>query len=486
MTMFTRDGERILSVERFRPMLKSLQCGPKMVLAFNSRENFEYAIRAWDWVNEDETRTFIMVADDPGCGPDDVRVPYLIYNADYDEENYTAYLYGAEKEWEEVAQSFDFEIGELSMPDPNAPLDKRGLTPHPTFTKSVDLGVGKNMNGNWFNVDTKYGGLRMDCIDCGTKGKFRASLRVETRWGSPSNIIFSVKPVGVRADLGLRMVTNLRKPPRAVSLSYSKTIVEVPCPYFPKIKIPFVGSLDCKLKWKGGISTEGHELFDATVDWGAEAGFHDSAIASVGFNKGDNKFSGWGPWARLKPLKIKGNGRADVDFFIQATAGPRFELFKKEWEVGFVARLPQLVNRIDTVNDKKGAACADKGMDGISLNQYLGISFGFRAGLSGDIAVTVDVLPKAMFGNMKRNLLEAGDDAPQIPVVTRRIWSRPSASGRNNSAPAAGPPGVTKWNKRGLGPGARLLIQILVSYTPVHSPNYTFHYDPLHRLPWLP
>jgi hypothetical protein len=469
MTMFTRDGERILSVERFRPMLKSLQCGPKMVLAFTSRENFEYAIRAWDWVNEDETRTFIMIADDPGCGPDHQRVPYLIYNADYDEENYTAYLYGAEKEWEEVAGAFDLELGKLSMPDPNAALDKR-LTPHPSFTKTVDLGVGKQFNGNWFNVDTKYGGMRLDCTNCGTAGKFEATVRIESRWGKPSNAKFSVKPIGVRADLGLRLVTNLRKPPRAISLSYSKTIREFPCPYFPKIVIPFVGRFDCVLKFKGGISTEGHELFDATVDWGAEAGFKDSAIASVGFNKGDNKFSGWLPWARLKPFKLTGKGRADVDIFIQVTAGPRFKLFKREWEIAFVARLPQVVNRIDTVNDKKGAACADKGMDGISLNQYLGISFGFRAGASGDIALTADILPKAMLGNMKRSLLEAGEDEPLIPIVTRRITSRPSISGRNDLTPAASPRGITQWNKRGLGPGARVLVQFLVSYTPFFSP----------------
>src|SRR5262245_5974025 len=97
MTMFTNDGARILSVERFRPMLKSLECGPRMVLSFTSKENFEYAIRAWNWVNENETHAFIMIADDPGCGDDDDRAPYLIYNADYDEEKYIAYLYGTQK-----------------------------------------------------------------------------------------------------------------------------------------------------------------------------------------------------------------------------------------------------------------------------------------------------------------------------------------------------------------------------------------------------
>ncbi|KAL2361815.1 hypothetical protein RJZ56_005306 [Blastomyces dermatitidis] len=96
-----------------------------MMLTFTSKANFEYAIRAWKWVNEDETHKFIMIADDPSCGRLGERVPYLIHNADYDENNFIAYLYGEEKKWEEVAHTFDLEYGSAELPDSSQSLHKR-------------------------------------------------------------------------------------------------------------------------------------------------------------------------------------------------------------------------------------------------------------------------------------------------------------------------------------------------------------------------
>ncbi|EQL29942.1 hypothetical protein, variant [Blastomyces dermatitidis ATCC 26199] len=142
------------------------------MLTFTSKANFEYAIRAWKWVNEGETHKFIMIADDPSCGRLGERVPYLIHNADYDENNFIAYLYGEEKKWEEVAHTFDLEYGSAELPDSSQSLHKR-------------LGI--------FEEDP-IRSMRLDCFDCGTSGRFRAQMKIEVKWLKPQEVPLTISP----------------------------------------------------------------------------------------------------------------------------------------------------------------------------------------------------------------------------------------------------------------------------------------------------
>src|SRR5205814_2118567 len=90
MTLYAASGELIISMERFRGMLKSVQCSEHMVLAFNSDTSFQYAIHAWKWVNEADRNSFIIIADDPACAPRDQRRPFNISGIHYDEQKFTA------------------------------------------------------------------------------------------------------------------------------------------------------------------------------------------------------------------------------------------------------------------------------------------------------------------------------------------------------------------------------------------------------------
>lgn len=76
MTIKMADGRRIVSMERFEGLTKRVTCGEKMQLDFVSKEAFEYATKAWGWVHEDETKSFVMVANHEGCGAEAERTPY--------------------------------------------------------------------------------------------------------------------------------------------------------------------------------------------------------------------------------------------------------------------------------------------------------------------------------------------------------------------------------------------------------------------------
>lgn len=76
MTIIMQDGRQLVSMERFEPMTKRVRCGEKMMLEFVSRDALEYAVKAWNWVNDEKESSFVMVANHEGCGVRRERVPY--------------------------------------------------------------------------------------------------------------------------------------------------------------------------------------------------------------------------------------------------------------------------------------------------------------------------------------------------------------------------------------------------------------------------
>src|SRR5580700_8697270 len=65
MTMFTGDEELVISMERFASELKAVNCSNNMMMAFKSNASYSSAINSWEWVNFNENRTFIIIANYP-------------------------------------------------------------------------------------------------------------------------------------------------------------------------------------------------------------------------------------------------------------------------------------------------------------------------------------------------------------------------------------------------------------------------------------
>ncbi|PGG99831.1 hypothetical protein GX51_06123 [Blastomyces parvus] len=422
MTLYTETGELIISLERFRPMLKSLQCGSKMVLPFTSKANFEYAIRAWKWVNEDETHKFIMIADDPSCGRPNERVPYLIHDADYDEKNFIAYLYGEEKKWEEVARTFDLEFGSADIPDPSQSLHKRLGTFG--FSKKVNLPIKKRFNGNIINIKDPLGSMRLDCVDCGTSGRFQAQMKIKVKWLKPKEVSLTISPDNVRGDLGLKLTTKRRIPGR-FSLSQSKKLLTVPV-WGTSIK--GIGEVGFMFKLSLGISTSNHKG-DAKMKFGSVAKLKNSAIARVNLAKAsDQKFSGWAPTFSAKPFSLNSKYKGSANVYLQWTIGPSLKIFNKGVEAVLLAKLPQFETTVDSYNSK-GSTCAKRNKQGISIDTYAGGALTIRAGTSGDTAITAD-LNDVPLVNFKRRIdldeapeLESGV-IPRLPAAKQKMERR--------------------------------------------------------------
>lgn len=79
MTLYAPDGLPIILMERFEGLTAAVDCkgdDGTMSLTFNSIEAYDYALKTWQIINEDDDKQFLLIANHDGCGADDERQPY--------------------------------------------------------------------------------------------------------------------------------------------------------------------------------------------------------------------------------------------------------------------------------------------------------------------------------------------------------------------------------------------------------------------------
>jgi hypothetical protein len=103
MTLDTGDDELIISMERFADDLKFVNCNEQMTAAFKSNEAYQYAIDDREWANFKEKRTFIPIANYPGCDRNRSRQPWVVSNVQYDVPNFIVHLNATKKSWTDIA-----------------------------------------------------------------------------------------------------------------------------------------------------------------------------------------------------------------------------------------------------------------------------------------------------------------------------------------------------------------------------------------------
>ena len=79
MTLYASDRLPIVLMERFEGLTSSVDCNGTdgfMSLTFKSKAAYDYALRAWQYVNEKDDENFLLIANHEGCSPNDERQPY--------------------------------------------------------------------------------------------------------------------------------------------------------------------------------------------------------------------------------------------------------------------------------------------------------------------------------------------------------------------------------------------------------------------------
>ena len=80
MTLYAPNGMLMVLLEHFDHLTSSIDCQGDdglMSLTFKSHRTYQYALRAWGFINAKADDKFLLIANHPGCGPDEERQAYM-------------------------------------------------------------------------------------------------------------------------------------------------------------------------------------------------------------------------------------------------------------------------------------------------------------------------------------------------------------------------------------------------------------------------
>lgn len=76
MTLHAPDGSALVTMERFEGLTSAVDCqgaDGEVSITFKSREAFDYAMKTWKYINDNDHAHFILVTNHDGCGDADER-----------------------------------------------------------------------------------------------------------------------------------------------------------------------------------------------------------------------------------------------------------------------------------------------------------------------------------------------------------------------------------------------------------------------------
>jgi hypothetical protein len=79
MTLHSPDGALLVAMERFEELTSAVDChgdDGQLSMTFKSREAFDFALKSWKYINDDENANFILITNHDGCGPQHERQTY--------------------------------------------------------------------------------------------------------------------------------------------------------------------------------------------------------------------------------------------------------------------------------------------------------------------------------------------------------------------------------------------------------------------------
>ena len=334
MTLYAQDGLQLVMMERFETLTSAVDCkgdDGEMSLTFKSQDAFDYALRTWSIINQNEDDRFLLIANHAGCGPDDERQPYIISKVTEDQQHLTTLLAAKPATWADVASDYDVDFGQRSHPK----LRRRGwLSDTWEDVKDgvtgvvVDVkdGISDAVKGDFgftqggtfpvklgqpnqpSNIYTdKEGHFKLDCVNCFVQGSFQVTGHLSVKGWKPQDLTLQATPQGFNAQLGLEATVTA-----STSIGSQKTLFSAPIPD-AGISVSGLFTLGASVEWNVGFNA----AFSGTgkFDFGVKANLPDSAKAILNI-VGDTESSATGFQGAVDPYfdvkEITASAKLDV------------------------------------------------------------------------------------------------------------------------------------------------------------------------------
>ncbi|EPS45189.1 hypothetical protein H072_825 [Dactylellina haptotyla CBS 200.50] len=280
MTLYQPDADHpLIMMEKFDGLLNDASCSSGSVnLSFKTKAAMDYAIKAWDWVNEATSDHFFLIANHKNCGQDAQRTPYKVVKVKYDQNTFTTVLTTESISWDSLASDFDINLGSAALPSRlrkrgvnGADITKRGFWDIFTsfdFSKSVywDLSVGdESRRRTLADPFHEWKRLQVTCAGCFLAGGIEISGYIKVESFSVKELQFAAKPRNLRAKVEVETVIQSGIPKGAFSLE--QTLFELG---IPGMSIPGIFTLGPSLQYQVGFSLATSGVANFTVGVAAQ------------------------------------------------------------------------------------------------------------------------------------------------------------------------------------------------------------------------
>ncbi len=310
MVAYSKQDEKILDMDKFSFALDAASCNAEdFFLHFKHPLIYQAAKIAWNWVNYNDLRSFVIVPSWTGCGDDRSHDPWVVKKVEFDDKTHKVILDATESNWKKVMSTFVLDFGELVLGRNN----KRDIIPD--LDKKFTLDVGSSFPKEIFSWEVDTGvlnaTLQANCDDCGTEGSLVFAGHVEASLGWTGIDIdkfeLSVKPQGVKAHVGVSLEFQGEVDFRDfVQPSQELNLLDIPVSGW---RIPKVFEFGPNIEINAGYVID-YIGGSAVFSTGITASIPDTAIAKLDLKAEDSvQVSGWTPEIETDPLEL----RAQID-----------------------------------------------------------------------------------------------------------------------------------------------------------------------------
>ena len=377
MTLYADNGLEIVLMERFDDLTSAVDCkgdDGEMSLTFSSQSAYDYAKQQWGNIlgATHGNGSFLLIANNKGCGPDDERQPYIISQLTEDDATHTTHLKSAISKWEDIAGTYDLDFGQYTGFQQHS---KRSIVDsakgNTDWSKpfSIDVNAGtKDKKSNIFTSDT----FTLDCIECYTTGKFQFTGHISTKNFKPSAVSLSASPQDFTSVMELEATIKASKDP--VKLQKNWQLISTPVPDLG-LSVNGIFDLGAVMSYSVGLTSS--FAGQAVVDFGLSASIPDAATMNADIMAKDKSSAkGW-DGGKLDPLFDVKSLEASVSLGAYSTPMLSLEVdLKSVGKIGvdISVKLPEVTSTLTAAYNKDGVCDGNKEVTGVKLDNQVDIS----------------------------------------------------------------------------------------------------------------
>ncbi|KAL8952231.1 MAG: hypothetical protein Q9222_001845 [Ikaeria aurantiellina] len=381
MTLYAPDGLPIVLMERFEGLTAAVDCkgdDGAMSLTFTSKQAYDYALKIWGYINEDDDKQFLLIANHDGCGKVDQRQPYKVSAVLEDVADLAIKMTTSVTRWSEVGGTYDLDFGKATPQPSTGRFKPRGFwgdivdvgktvleaaQGDADVSKSMTFDVNVGTPGQKTNIYTdEKGRFSIDCVDCYIKGSWHVQGHITVRNFVLQDLLLEAAPSNFLAKLGLEATVTSSKSPD--TLQESKEIFSAP---IPGAGISVTGIFKLGATVSLDVGTSATFAGTATADFGLQASLPNGAkvVADIN-NPSGSSATGWQGSSLTPTFDVT---KLSASITLAAFSQPKIAFGVELIEVGQVdvavtMKLPEISS---TLSASYGVCPSSKSKTGVKL-----------------------------------------------------------------------------------------------------------------------